>query len=179
METIKVGRMNHLRVHRTVDIGFFLAADEHGDETVLLPRRYAPEGLSEQDELDVFVYADSEDRLLATTEEPLAMVGQVAHLRVEATNDVGAFLDWGLPKDLLLPYGEQKGRPREGEYCTVYIYKDKYADRVVASMRLNRHIGKTRPNYEAGQQVPILIAARTDELQSRGASRALGTAIRK
>ena len=162
METIKVGRMNQLRVHRVVEIGFFLAGDEHGDETVLLPRRYAPEGLAEQDELNVFVYADSEDRLLATTEEPLAMVGQVAHLRVEATNNVGAFLDWGLPKDLLLPYGEQKGRPREGEYCTVYIYKDKYADRVVASMRLNRHIGKTNPSYEPGQKVSILIAARTD-----------------
>ena len=102
METIKVGRMNHLRVHRVVEIGFFLAGDEHGDETVLLPRRYAPDGLSEDQEINVFVYADSEDRLLATTEEPLGMVGQVAHLRIVATNDVGAFLDWGLPKDLSL-----------------------------------------------------------------------------
>ena len=162
METLSVGRMNHLRVERVVDIGFYLTTHEETDEAVLLPKRYAPEGLAENDEITVFLYADSEDRLLATTETPRAMVGQVASLQVVATNQIGAFLDWGLPKDLLLPYGEQKGRPREGEFCTVFVYKDKYADRVVASMRLNRHIDKTPHSYKAGEKVEITITARTD-----------------
>lgn len=159
---IEIGRMNRLRVERAVDIGFYLAPEDESVESILLPGRYAPEGLCVGDDLDVFLYADSEDRLVATTETPLAMANEVANLQVVATNQVGAFLDWGLPKDLLLPFGEQKGRPREGQYCLVYIYKDKYADRLVATMRLNRHIGKTPGEYTVGQRVEIVIAARTD-----------------
>jgi predicted RNA-binding protein (virulence factor B family) len=162
MENITIGVMNTLWVARVVDIGFFLAVEGEDEDVVLLPNRYAPNGLDEGDEIEVFVYADSEDRLLATTETPLAMVGQVAHLRVSETNPIGAFLDWDLPKDLLLPYGEQKGRPKEGDYCSVFVYKDKYADRVVATMRLNRHLNNTPPTYKPGQAVQVMITDHTD-----------------
>ena len=162
MRTIEVGRMNHLQVVKTVEMGFFLGVSEEAEDTVLLPRRYVSDRLDIGDELDVFVYADSEDRLLATTETPKAMVGEMAFLRVVEVNQTGAFLDWGLPKDLLLPYGEQKERLYDGDFCSVFVYKDKYAERVVASQRLNRHIGKTTAKYAVGDKVQIDVVTRTD-----------------
>jgi len=171
---IEVGRMNRLRVDREVDFGVYLTpinspptATDDTEESkkrdgILLPGRYVPEGLEIDDEIAVFVYADSEDRLLATTETPKAMAGEAAFLRVVAVNRTGTFLDWGLPKDLMLPYGEQKRELEPGQFCTVFVYKDKYSDRVVASTRLNRHIGLTRARYKPGQQVDIMVVARTD-----------------
>ena len=162
MTGISVGRMNELEVAREVEMGWFLMAPEAEDEEVLLPRRYVTQPLVPGATISVFVYADSEDRLLATTETPMAMVGEIAYLRVVEVNSVGAFLDWGLPKDLLLPYGEQKERLYEGDWCSVFVYKDKYADRVVASQRLNRHIGKTAATYSTGEKVSIDVVTRTD-----------------
>ena len=171
---IEVGRMNRLRVDREVDFGVYLTpldspstATDDTEESkkrdgILLPGRYVPEGLEVDDEIAVFVYADSEDRLLATTETPKAMAGEAAFLRVVAVNRTGTFLDWGLPKDLMLPYGEQKRELEPGQFCTVFVYKDKYSDRVVASTRLNRHIGLTTAHYKPGQQVDIMVVARTD-----------------
>jgi hypothetical protein len=162
MSTIKVGRINHLQVVKVVEMGFFLAIAEEDEESILLPGRYVTDRLELGDELDVFVYADSEDRLLATTESPKAMVGEMAYLRVVEVNQTGAFLDWGLSKDLLLPYGEQKERLYEGDFCSVFVYKDKYNERVVASQRLNRHIGKTTAKYVEGEKVEIDVVTRTD-----------------
>jgi len=174
---IEIGRMNRLYVDREVDFGVYLttgpqelSADEmaYTDDTtgrrdgILLPARYVPEGLKVGDEIEVFVYADSEDRLLATTETPKAMVDEAAFLRVVAVNRTGTFLDWGLPKDLMLPYGEQKRELEQGQFCTVFVYKDKYSDRVVASTRLNRHIGLSEADYEPGEEVEIMVVARTD-----------------
>lgn len=164
--------MNRLRVDRVVDFGVYLvplgASPTSETETsekregILLPKRYIPEGLEIDDQIAVFVYADSEDRLLATTETPKAMAGEAAFLRVLAVNRTGTFLDWGLPKDLMLPYGEQKRELEPGQFCTVFVYKDKYSERVVASTRLNRHIGLTPAYYKPGEQVDIMVVARTD-----------------
>lgn len=162
MSEIAVGRMNELDVVREVEMGWFLSPKDSEDTEVLLPRRYATQPLVAGASITVFVYADSEDRLLATTETPKAMVGEMAYLQVVEVNKVGAFLDWGLPKDLLLPYGEQKERLYEGDWCSVFVYKDKYADRVVASQRLNRHIGKTEAPYSTGEKVSIDVVTRTD-----------------
>lgn len=161
---IEVGHINRLRVDRELEFGVFLSAldSENSEDAILLPTRYIPEGLEIDDEIDVFVYSDSEDRLLATTETPKVMAGQAAFLRVLAVNRTGAFLDWGLPKDLLLPYGEQKRELQVGQFCTVFVYKDKYSDRVVASTRLNRHIGMSEAEYDAGDKVEIMVVARTD-----------------
>jgi predicted RNA-binding protein (virulence factor B family) len=162
MSKIEIGRMNCLRVVREVEMGYFLSTPDDDSETILLPSRYVTEDLGEGDEINVFVYADSEDRLLATTETPKAMVGEMAYLQVVEINQTGAFLDWGLPKDLLLPYGEQKERLYEGDFCSVFVYKDKYAERIVASQRLNRHIGKVKALYEAGEKVRIDVVTQTD-----------------
>ncbi len=161
---IEVGRLNRLRVDRELEFGVFLLplGSEDSEEAILLPTRYIPEGLEIGDELEVFVYSDSEDRLLATTETPKVMAGEAAFLRVLAVNRTGAFLDWGLPKDLLLPYGEQKRELQVGQFCTVFVYKDKYSDRVVASTRLNRHIGMSVAEYDTGDKVEIMVVARTD-----------------
>lgn len=170
--TIEVGKMNRLRVDRVVDFGVYLtpldaspsseAEPSEKREGILLPSRYIPDGLEIDDQIAVFVYADSEDRLLATTETPKAMAGEAAFLRVVAVNRTGTFLDWGLPKDLMLPYGEQKRELEPGQFCTVFVYKDKYSERVVASTRLNRHIGLTPAYYKSGEQVDIMVVARTD-----------------
>ncbi|MCF6264620.1 MAG: S1-like domain-containing RNA-binding protein [Xanthomonadales bacterium] len=170
--TIEVGKMNRLRVDRVVDFGVYLmplgatpsseAEVSEKREGILLPSRYIPDGLEIDDQIAVFVYADSEDRLLATTQTPKAMAGEAAFLRVVAVNRTGTFLDWGLPKDLMLPYGEQKRELEPGQFCTVFVYKDKYSERVVASTRLNRHIGLTPAYYKPGEQVDIMVVARTD-----------------
>ncbi len=161
---IEVGRMNLLKVDRELEFGVFLLPPdcENSEEAILLPTRYIPEGLEIDDEIEVFVYSDSEDRLLATTETPKTMADEAAFLRVVAVNRTGAFLDWGLPKDLMLPYGEQKRELQVGQFCTVFVYKDKYSDRVVASTRLNRHIGLATADYDPGDKVDIMVVARTD-----------------
>jgi predicted RNA-binding protein (virulence factor B family) len=162
VKSIEVGRINRLRVLGSIESGFVLAAEDKQSGTAVLANRYAPDELSVGDEIDVFVYSDTGDRLLATTQVPKAMVGEIAYLRVMEINQTGAFLDWGLPKELLLPYGEQKEHISEGGFCTVFIHKDKYSLRAVASQRLNRHIGKTPANYRPGEKVAIQVVSRTD-----------------
>ena len=129
---------------------------------ILLPGRYIPAGAGPGSELDVFVYRDSEDRLVATTETPLAMVGDFAFLRVLSVRPgLGAFLDWGLSKDLLLPRREQTGFLREGELLVVYVFVDPKSDRIVASARLDRWLNRTPPAYASEQQVQLLITGET------------------
>src|SRR5690554_8143547 len=103
---VEIGKVNKLKVLREVSIGVYLDGDTIGD--VLLPKRYVPEGTKEGDEVEVFIHLDSEDRLIATTERPLAQVGEFAWLKVVSVSKFGAFLDWGLMKDLLVPFREQK-----------------------------------------------------------------------
>jgi predicted RNA-binding protein (virulence factor B family) len=155
-----IGRRNTLRIVREAPPGLYLDAGELGE--VLLPGRYIPENVQPGDELDVFLYFDSEDRLVATTETPLAMVGDFVELHViSASRPVGAFLDWGLAKDLLLPMREQERPARVGQWVVVHVFEDPVSGRIVASSRLRRFLNKTPPTYKQGQRVNALIFGRT------------------
>jgi len=156
----ELGKLNTLTVLKRLDFGVYL---DGGDlEEILLPRRYVPEGCKVGDQLDVFIYLDSEDMLIATTETPKAMVGESAFLNVLEVNRVGAFLDWGLPKDLLVPFGEQQKPMQVGQSYVVYLYIDPASERIAASSKLDKFIGDTSPYYKEQQQVDLLICGRTD-----------------
>jgi hypothetical protein len=111
---------------------------------------------------DVFVYTDSEDRLVATTEKPFAMVGEFAYLKAVATSKFGAFLDWGLPKDLLVPFREQKADMVEGRSYLVFLFVDLLTKRIAASAKLDKFLDNTPPEYEPGDEVQLMIAEETD-----------------
>ncbi len=157
---IRLGRRNRLTVLRAVDFGLYLDAGEIGD--VLLPIRYVPEGTKEGDELDVFLYLDSEERLVATTEHPLVEVGQFAYLEVSWVNEYGAFLNWGLMKDLFCPFREQKQKMRHGHKYLIYCYIDPITYRIVASAKVEKFLSKERPDYASGDEVDCLIMQPTD-----------------
>jgi len=157
---VQIGKINRLKVLRRVSIGYYLDGDTLGD--LLLPKRYATTDLNENDELDVFVYLDSEDRLIATTEIPYAVIGDFAMLKVIAVEKVGAFLDWGLTKDLLVPFKEQQVKMEKGQNCLVYIYLDDNTKRIVASSKIDKFLDNTPPEYEQGQEVELIIAYKTD-----------------
>jgi predicted RNA-binding protein (virulence factor B family) len=155
-----IGKRNTLSIVRASAPGLYLDGGELGE--ILLPGRYIPRDLKPKDKLDVFVYRDSEDRLVATTETPLATVGEFAHLKVISVNrNIGAFLDWGLSKDLLLPFREQESPVRAGDSVIVHIGLDEKTNRIVASTRLNRHLSRDTPTYRNGQAVNLLIIGRT------------------
>ena len=157
---MNIGQNNTLTVSRLVDFGLYLV-DDHGSE-VLLPTRYVTGTPQPGDAMDVFVYTDSEDRPIATTEHPRATVGEVAFLRVVDVNRIGAFLDWGLAKDLFVPFSEQLSKMKPGGLYPVYIYLDHASGRVTASAKLNKYIGNKIPQYHQGQQVKALILQNTD-----------------
>ncbi|HWQ91997.1 MAG TPA: S1-like domain-containing RNA-binding protein [Clostridia bacterium] len=155
-----IGKRNTLEILRGSSPGVYLDGGEHGD--ILLPNRYVPRQITPGDRLEVFVYRDSQDRLVASTETPLASVGDVATLKVVSVNrQVGAFLDWGLSKDLLLPFREQTAPVRVGDDVLVRVYLDPKTDRVVASMKLDRDSALEPPSYRTGQPVKFLITDQT------------------
>ena len=155
-----IGRMNRLRVVKEKDFGVYLDADQLGE--ILLPKRYVPNGLRIGDELEVFVYLDSEDELIATTLVPKVQVGEFAGLRAVSVNQVGAFFDWGLPKDLLVPFGQQKTRVEEGQAHLLFVYLDQTTNRIVATTKVDRLLNRDEPSYRTGEQVDIIIGDRTD-----------------
>ena len=156
----ELGKRNLLTVAREGPPGYFLDDGECGE--ILLPGKYIPAGSKPGETLDVFIYRDSEDRLVATTETPLAMVGDFAALKiVDVSPGIGAFLDWGLEKDLLLPRREQGGFRKVGEKVVVYVFLDEKSNRIVASTRLQRWFSKTPPAYAKDHPVKLLIAGRT------------------
>jgi uncharacterized protein len=157
---IKTGEINTLKVDRRAEQGYYLVDDEEND--VLLPNNTAPEGLKFGDMIEVFIYRDSDDRIIATTEKPLAMAGEFACLEVVGTSQIGAFLDWGLMKDLFVPFREQKSRMQEGKSYVVYVFIDTESDRVVASSKVEHFLNLTEPTFEAGQRVELLIYEETD-----------------
>lgn len=159
---INIGKTNTLKVSRLVDFGAYLTDDSNGATEILLPRRYVTDDMRPGDEIEVFVYNDSEDRPVATTERPIAQVGEVAVLEVVGNCRYGAFLDWGLPKDLLVPFGEQRARMKIGGHYPVYIYLDDASKRIVASARLGKFLGNVLPSYATGQEVDAVIYERTD-----------------
>ena len=155
-----IGKRNTLTVLRDSTSGLYLDGDTHGE--ILMPNRYVPKGVAMGDRLEVFIYRDSEDRLVATTETPRATVGDVAALKVISINrQVGAFLDWGLAKDLLLPFREQTGHVQVGQDVVVRVYLDEKTQRIVASMKLGRNSALEPPNYRSGQRVEFLITDQT------------------
>jgi predicted RNA-binding protein (virulence factor B family) len=157
---LEIGRFNNLQVVKIADHGVYLDGGEEG--TILLPNRYVPDGLGLDDWIEVFLYFDSDDLLIATTEIPKAFVGSVQLLKVIDTNRVGAFLDWGLPKDLLVPYSEQQHPMREGESYVVYVFHDHQTDRILASSKLNRYFEEEGSNFEPRQQVDLQITDKTE-----------------
>lgn len=157
---MKIGQYNKLKVARVVDFGIYLS-DADGNE-VLLPARYLTELPAIGDEMDLFVYTDSEDRPVATTERPYAEVGQVAFLQVVEVNRVGAFLDWGLMKDLLVPYREQKYEMKQGGLYPVYLFLDHASGRVTATAKIEKYLGNTIPAYRRNDKVKALVLQRQE-----------------
>ncbi len=135
---IELGKFNKLKVKRKVDFGLYLDGGEEGK--ILLPTRYVPEGTKIGDTLNVFLYLDQEERLIATTQTPLAQVGEFAILKVNWVNEFGAFLDWGLMKDLFCPFREQKKKMQIGEEHLVYVLLDEQSYRLMASERIERYL---------------------------------------
>jgi uncharacterized protein len=155
-----IGKRNTLSIVRESGPGLYLNGGELGE--ILLPGRYIPRDLKQGDKLDVFIYLDSEDRLVATTETPLATVGEFACLQVVSVNQrVGAFLNWGLSKDLLLPFREHEGPLRVGQKVVVFVLLDSKTNRIIASARLHRHLSRDTPSYGNGQRVNLLITGET------------------
>lgn len=155
-----IGIFNTLRVMRIVEFGAYLDGDNLGD--ILLPIKDVPENCKPEDTLDVFIYMDSEDRIIATTQTPKALVGDIAMLKVVATSTVGAFLDWGLLKDLLVPFSEQ-GKPMEiGRTYLVMVYLDEKTDRIVASAKVDTFLDMTPKQYAEEQEVDLIIGYQTD-----------------
>lgn len=150
---IELGKKQTLTVVKTVEFGIYLAENRDADANnrVLLPAKQVPQGTREGDRLEVFIYKDSQDRLIATTREPVITVGHTALLKVRQVTKIGAFLDWGLEKDLLLPYHEQTVRVREGQECLVALYVDK-SSRLCATMKVYPYLLKKSP-YQTGDQV--------------------------
>ena len=155
-----LGRRNSLAIVRASQPGLYLDGGALGE--ILLPGRYIPADLAPKQKLDVFVYRDSEDRLVATTETPHAMVGEFACMKVINVHpQAGAFLDWGLAKDLLVPFREQEFPLRVGDWVVVYVALDVKTNRILASTRLNRHLNRDTPAYRDGQPVNILVTGPT------------------
>lgn len=141
---MQLGKMQLLTVVKQVDFGIYLAEPGHSEERVLLPKKQAPEGVQVGDELEVFLYKDSQDRLIATTAEPKLTLGGVARLSVKEVAKIGAFLDWGLEKDLFLPFRQQTRRVRAGEECLVGLYTDK-SGRLCATMNVYEYLRTDSP----------------------------------
>lgn len=158
--SIELGKYNTLEVVKEVDFGMYLDGGEEGE--ILLPSRYVPEGCQPGDKLEVFIYLDNEERLVATTLTPLVQVGEFACLEVAWVNQYGAFLNWGLMKDLFVPFSEQKMKMQVGKSYVIHAHLDDESYRIVASAKVDRYLSKERAAYEPGQEVDILIWQKTD-----------------
>ena len=157
---LQIGNYNTLRITKLVSFGVYL--DGGDGKEILLPTRYVPKGAKVDDEVQVFIYHDNEGRLIATTLHPKAVVGEFAFMRVKSVNSTGAFLDWGLMKDLLVPFKEQKMAMREGKWHLVYVHLDHLTGRIVASARVEKFLGNVPPEYESNQEVDLLVADDTE-----------------
>ncbi len=156
----EIGKYNTLSINRETENGVYLDGGDLGE--ILMPQKFVTEEIKDAGRADVFVYTDSEDRLVATTEQPFAMVGEFACLTVQEVTKFGAFLDWGLPKNLLVPFREQKSKMVEGNSYWVYVYLDIVSQRVAASAKLNKFLDNTPPEYKQGEEVDLIIIEETD-----------------
>ena len=149
---MELGKVNRLTLVKLVDFGAYLAEEMEDQERVLLPAKQVPQGIGQGDSLDVFLYKDSSDRLIATMARPLAMVDQFAPMKVKELTKIGAFLDWGLEKDLLLPYRQMLGRVEAGDQILARVYVDK-SQRLAASMKEIYPMLRSDSPYQAGDEV--------------------------
>ncbi len=159
-QMLKLGQYNKLKILRSTDPGLFLG-NEEGDE-VLLPNKYRPKKFEIGDMLDVFVYLDSEDRPVATNLEPRVTLNQFALLKVKATNKFGAFMDWGLEKDLMIPFSEQRAKMREGRWYIIYLALDFKTNRLFGSNRLEHFLSNEDVELSEGEKVEVMILEKTD-----------------
>ena len=155
---MKLGEKQVLTVVKIVDFGVYLGSDE---ERVLLPKKQVPSGIEVGDPIEVFLYKDSSDRLIATTNEPKLTIGQLAVLEVADTSRMGAFLNWGLEKDLFLPFKQQTAKVEKGDHCLVTLYIDK-SDRLCATMKVYHQLRTDSP-YKKDDKVSGIIYDRSDE----------------
>jgi predicted RNA-binding protein (virulence factor B family) len=155
-----LGRYNRLRITRLAGAGAFLDGGDLGE--ILLPRRFVADSMQADDAVEVFVYRDSDERAVATLDRPLAQVGECAYLKVVSTGKHGAFLDWGLPKDLLVPFGEQQKPMQKGYSYTVYLYVDAETQRIAASSRLEKFLSLDGKGFKPRQPVDCLVYGRSD-----------------
>lgn len=156
----QIGKFNSLEVVSKTDFGVYL--DGENLDTILLPKKQCPDGVQIGDFVNVFIYLDSEDRLIATQIRPKVEVGQCAALEVTAQTDFGAFLDWGLPKDVLVPFGEQRKPMEVGTKHVVYLYIDEDTQRITASAKLSNFLREETTNYAANDRVKLMIVGRTN-----------------
>lgn len=159
MSTINVGQFNLMRVDRKVDFGFYM---DDGAEGILLPKRFVPSGLQVDDTISVFVYHDSDNRLIATTQEPFAVVGDIAALKVVDITGQGAFLDWGLMKDLFVPVSQQLSNMRLGGKYLVKLYLDKQTGRVAATEKIDNQISNDILTVKEGEKVKLQVYRESD-----------------
>lgn len=157
---VEVGRINKLKVVREREFGFYLNGDQYDE--ILLPRTDSDNRYETDQEVDVFIYFDSEDRIIATTRTPTIQVGEFAILKVVSITEIGAFLDWGLTKDLFVPFNEQKEKMEEGREYLVHAYFDEKSERIASSSRVERYSGKQKHDYVDEQEVDLLICSETD-----------------
>ena len=157
---VVLGKYNQCEVVKEVDFGIYLDGGDDGE--ILLPSRYVPEGCKPGDVLNVFIYLDNEERLIATTLQPKVQVGEFACLEVAWINEYGAFLDWGLMKDLFVPFREQKMKMQKGRSYVIHAHVDEESYRIMASAKVERYLSKEKPDYQPGQEVEIMIWQRTD-----------------
>lgn len=157
---IEIGRSNELRILRNTSVGLYLG-DESGEE-VLLPNKYCPEKFELQDKIEVFVYHDHEERKVATKIKPKILLNEFELLQVTAVTNVGAFMDWGLEKDLLVPFREQRHKMQEGKWYIVYLDVDRKTDRLYASNRIDDILQNRVLTVERGEEVSLFVFQKTD-----------------
>jgi predicted RNA-binding protein (virulence factor B family) len=157
---IQIGQYNTLRVIKEVDFGLYLDGGEAGE--ILLPKRFVPTGLKEDDEVEVFLYHDSEDRIIATTQKPYIIAGEIALLKVVSQTGHGAFLDWGLMKDVFLPLSQQTTRIIDGESYLVKLYIDERTGRIAATQRIERDFSNDELTVKEKEAVDLIVFQRTD-----------------
>ena len=155
-----LGKFNQLEVVKEVDFGVYLNGGDDGE--ILLPSRYVPEGCRPGDMLNVFIYLDNEERLIATTLQPLVQVGEFACLEVAWVNEYGAFLDWGLMKDLFVPFREQKMKMQKGHRYVIHAHVDEDSYRIMASAKVEKFLSKDMPSYQPGEEVEVMAWQKTD-----------------
>jgi len=159
---IRLGEYQTLEVHREMPQGLYLI-EKDGDEEILMPQRFVTDDMKIGDMVEVFVYCDSNDRDMATTEKPFLIVNEFAHLKVNSVNDIGAFCDWGTSKELLVPFRNQSRPMSEGNYYVVHMYWDEVSDRLVGTTKLKNFLKQTADKeFELGQEVDLMVYGSID-----------------